>query len=80
MKTGYCLSGLALGLLVGVGVGYKIASNPRNRVKVRNFFNDVEEQIKGVEEKVKTFCSSRSKTLSEEERAELELLLTKALF
>ena len=80
MKAAYCLGGLTLGLIVGVGVGYKIASNPRNRVKIKSFLNDVERQVKDVEGKVKTFCNSRSKALSKEERAELELLLTKALF
>ncbi|MDH8701597.1 hypothetical protein M2138_000944 [Dysgonomonadaceae bacterium PH5-43] len=75
MKASYYLGGLALGILAGGVVGYIVASNPRNRVRVRRFFNDVEDKAKDISDKVKCACGYNGGDLTEEELLEIETVL-----
>lgn len=52
MKAVYCLGGLALGLIVGAGVGYVIASDPKKKEKIDGFFDDVSDKVNDLGEKV----------------------------
>lgn len=65
MKTGYCLGGLALGLIVGAGVGYLIASDPRKKAKIDGFFEDVSDKVNDLGEKVSEKVSDLSEKVTE---------------
>jgi uncharacterized membrane-anchored protein YhcB (DUF1043 family) len=69
MKASYYVSGLALGTLIGAGIGYLIASDPKKRAKIQHFLDNVEEKI---EEKVEHVKAKFSKE-SEEELIEEEI-------
>jgi hypothetical protein len=69
MKAGYYLGGLTLGLLVGAGIGYIIASDPEKRAKVQGFFDEVEDKVKT------KFPCKRQNELTDEELVEIEAVL-----
>ncbi len=76
MKAGYYLNGLTLGLLIGGVIGYRIAMDPRNRVKVRRFFNDVEDKVRGVGDRIKCACGCEdADDLTDRELMEIEAVL-----
>jgi hypothetical protein len=69
MKAGYYLGGLTLGLIVGAGIGYLIASDPERRAKVQGFFDEVEDKVKT------KFPCKKSDGLTDEEMMEIEAVL-----
>lgn len=75
MKASYYLSGLTFGLLVGGVIGYRVAMDPRNRVKVRRFLNNVEDKVKDVESRVRCACGCHSDELTDEDLLEIEAVL-----
>ena len=52
MKAGYFLGGLALGVIIGGGVGYLVASDPRKKAKIDDFLADVGDKVADLGEKV----------------------------
>ncbi|GHT48887.1 hypothetical protein FACS189440_13500 [Bacteroidia bacterium] len=72
MKASYYLSGLALGVLIGGGLGYLIASDPKKKAKIQHFLDNVEEKIGEKVEKVKAkFSKETEEELIEEELREI---------
>ena len=53
MKAGYYLGGLALGLIIGAGVGYVIASDPKKKEKIDDFLDDVSDKVANLTDKVR---------------------------
>jgi|GEM_PF-3263083 len=85
MKAGYYLGGLALGLIIGGGIGYMIASDPKKKAKIDDFLADAGEKIADLSDKVSDI-GNRVKSglgldgydcddLSEEEIVEIEAVL-----
>lgn len=52
MKTGNYFGGLVVGTLIGVGIGYWIATDPVKRRKINRFINEVEDKFEDVKEKI----------------------------
>ncbi|GEM_PF-4851553 len=50
MKTRYYVGGLALGALIGVGIGYWIATDPVKRRKINRFVRNAEDKIEDVKD------------------------------
>lgn len=75
MKASHYLSGLTLGLLVGGVIGYRIAMDPRNRVKIRQFLSDAEDRVREVGDKVKCACGCHADGLTDEDILEIEAVL-----
>lgn len=86
MKAGYYLGGLALGLIIGGGIGYMIACDPEKRAKVDDFLTGVGDKVADMGDKV-TDISDRIKEamgldygddLTEEDIIEIEAVLAEA--
>ena len=74
MKTGYYLGGLALGLILGGSIGYLIATDPKKRRKINDFFSDLNDKVTDLGEKVK-FVKDRYCDCVEKEVEEIESIL-----
>jgi len=80
MKAGYYLGGLALGLIIGGGIGYMIACDPQKRAKIDDFLADVGDKASDVGNKVKTALGLEdSDELTEEDIAAIEAALAPEL-
>lgn len=75
MKASNYVSGLTFGLLIGGVIGYRMAMDPRNRVKIRRFFNDAESKMRQVGERVKCACGCPEDNLTDQEIFEIEAVL-----
>lgn len=87
MKTKHYLGGLTLGALIGVGIGYWIATDPKKRRKIGRFINDVEDKFVDVKDglvekyedikgKVFSTCGCGCEDdLTDDDRAEIEAII-----
>jgi hypothetical protein len=80
MKAGYYLGGLALGLIIGGGIGYMIACDPQKRAKIDDFLADIGDKASDVSDKVKAALGLEdSDELTEEDIIAIETALAPKL-
>lgn len=78
MKGRYFLGGLALGALIGAGIGIAIALDPVKRVKIQGAIDDAQDKVRDVEDKVRSKIQQiQDDLLATEELIEAEIAIAK---
>lgn len=76
MKASYYLGGLALGLIIGGGIGYMVATDPKKRRKINRMLTEINEKVTDISDKVKaTVGNLYDEALTDEEIMEIETAL-----
>ena len=75
MKVGYYLGGLALGLIIGGGIGYLIASDPKKKTRIDDFLGDVGDKSNNFSEKIKAELEHCYDSLTDEKISEIKSTL-----
>jgi hypothetical protein len=76
MKSSNLLGSLALGVLIGGGIGYLIASDPKKKEKVQGFIDNVEGKMNETVAKIKTKLKGAEELTDEEITAVNDALAT----